>query len=181
MTISDGLVIAAIVLAPILALQVQERLERKREEKARKLNLFRTLMTTRQSPLDTRHVEALNTIDVEFPKNRQIAETWKLMLDNYNNFPKDPTAPDFQARLVTCIEKAHDLLTDLLFEMSRSLDYNFDKVHLKRAVYSPKGHADITADQEIIRKNLASILSGVQAIPIKIITLNEEEKKHAKS
>src|SRR4030042_35765 len=167
MTISDWLVIVAILLAPLLALQVQKKLEKSKEDKARKLNLFRTLMTTRAFPLDPRHVEALNTIDVEFYKNQKIVETWKLMLDNYNNFPKDPSATNFQAKLDACVEKAKDLLSDLLLEMGRSLGYSFDKVHLKRAVYSPKGHADMIIDQEIIRKNLVSILSGRRSIPIK--------------
>jgi hypothetical protein len=181
MTINDWLVIVAIVLAPLLALQVQKKLERRREDKARKLNLFKTLMTTRGSPLNPQHVQALNLIDVEFYKNKKIVETWKMMLDNYNNFPKDPIAANYQAKLDACVEKANDLLSDLLLEIGRTLGYSFDKVHLKRAVYSPKGHADLATDQEIIRKNLVSILSGTQAIPIKIINPNNQEKEQPKS
>jgi hypothetical protein len=169
MTISDGLVIAAILLAPLLALQVQKKLEEHREDKRRKLNLFKTLMTTRVAPIDPRHVEALNSIDVEFYKNTEIVEIWNLMLDHFNNYPKDPNAPDYTTKLDACVEKSRDLLSDLLLKMGSSLGYVFDKVHLKRDVYYPKGHGEFMAEQDTIRKSLVSILSGKGAIPVVVV------------
>lgn len=181
MTISDGLVIAAVLLAPLLALQVQKKLEERKEDRRRKLNLFKTLMTTRAAPLDARHVEALNMIDVEFYKNKKIVDIWKLMLDNYNSFPVDPSQQDFKVKLDACVDKARDLLSDILLEMSRSLGYDFDKVHLKRAVYIPKGHVELTVEQEIIRKSLVAILSGKRAIPVIVVKPPEQEKEESKS
>jgi hypothetical protein len=139
-------------------------------------------MTTRATPLSLQHVEALNTIDIEFYKDQKVIDAWKLLLDNYLDYPKDPKAPNFQSKLDASVAKSGDLLTDLLYEMGKSLDYSFDKVHLKREVYIPKGHTDIIIDQEIIRRSLVSILLGQAPIPIKIVDTEiigekQEEKK----
>ena len=57
-TISDILMIGAVLLAPLIAVQVDKYLEKKRNKKERKLNVFKTLMATRGKILDPRHVEA---------------------------------------------------------------------------------------------------------------------------
>ena len=66
MTISDWLVILAIIIAPILAVQIQKFMDHRKEEKERKMHVFRTLMATRAAPLSPLHVEALNMIDIVF-------------------------------------------------------------------------------------------------------------------
>ena len=55
---------------------------------------------------------------------------------------------------------------DLLYLMSRSLGYEFDKVHLKRGIYSPQAHGDEIMYQTLARKAVLDILSGKRAIPI---------------
>jgi hypothetical protein len=140
MTIADWLVIVAIILAPILAVQVQKYIEAKKEKRARKIHNFRTLMATRATPLSPLHVEALNLIDIEFVDNPNVINAWKLLLDNFQNYPQDQKAADFQTKLTTCAERSSDLLADLLFEMSKTRGYKYDKVVLKRGCYIPKGH-----------------------------------------
>jgi hypothetical protein len=98
-----------------------------------------------------------------------------LLLDNFENYPQDTNDPNYQAKLHTCTEKYRDLLTDLLFEMAKSLGYTFDKVHLKRKAYIPKGHADYMQDQEFIRRALVSVLSGQVPIPIEVVNMPSEE------
>jgi len=177
MTISDWLVIVVILLAPLLAIQTQKYIENSREKKARKMKIFRTLMATRGNPLSPQHVEALNMIDIEFYKNQKIVDKWELLLENYLNFPKDPNDSNFQSRLDSCVTKSNELLTDLLYEMAESLNYSLDAIYLRRGMDIPKGHADILADQEIIRRSLVNVLLGQAPIPIKIIKSKNEEKK----
>ena len=50
--------------------------------------------------------------------------------------------------------------------MAQYLEYDFDKVQLKRGCYRPMGHDDIEYDQRKILKGLTSILDGENAIPI---------------
>ncbi len=174
-TISNWLVIAAIVIAPILAIQIQKFIEDKKEKRARKTNIFRVLMATRATPLSPAHVEALNMIDIEFYKHKKVTDAWKILLDNFYNYPKDPKEKDYNTRLLSCSEKSSDLLVDLLFEMSKVLGYNFDKVLLKRGCYVPRGHGEIEMDQFFIRKSLIDLLANKKTFPIKIMEENKKE------
>ena len=60
MTIADGLIIAAVILGPILAVQAQRTIQTRKEERERKLWIFKILMATRGMSLSPRHVEGLN-------------------------------------------------------------------------------------------------------------------------
>ncbi len=57
MTISAWLTITAIIIGPILAVQVQKKIERWRQERERKIWVFKSLMATRGIPLSARHLE----------------------------------------------------------------------------------------------------------------------------
>lgn len=169
MTISDLFVIVAIIIAPILAIQIQKFIEKKKAIKDRKMQIFRTLMATRATPLSPLHVEALNMIDIEFHKDKKIVDSWKLLLDNFANYPKDPEDPNYQAQLYSVSERSSELLTDLLYEMAKALEYDFDKVHLKRGAYIPKGHADIEMELNFLRRSLVELFLEKKSIPVKII------------
>ena len=176
MTINNWLTIIAIIIAPIAAVQVQKFLDIRRERRARKMQVFKTLMTTRATPLSPYHVESLNMIDIEFYDNKKITEAWKLLLDNFENYPKDTQDPNYQTKLNSCSEKSKELLTNLLYEVAVSLGYSFDKVHLMRGAYIPKGHADIELDQEFIRRSLVGVFLGKLPIPIKVINVEKTDK-----
>ena len=66
MSLTDALMVAAVLLAPLIAIQVSVFLEIRREKRQRRLKLFRTLMMTRAARLVPDHVNALNMIDIEF-------------------------------------------------------------------------------------------------------------------
>lgn len=176
MTINDWLIIAAMIIAPILAVQIQKFIECRKETKERKIQIFRTLMATRATPISPLHVEALNMIDVVFYKDKNIVDAWKLLLDNFSNYPKDTKDPNYQTKLTASSEKSSDLLIDLLYEMAKSLNYDFDKVHLKRGVYIPQAHAVFNLEQDIIRKSLVEVFVGKKTIPINIVSPADNEK-----
>ena len=68
MTIADWLMITAVFLGPIVAVQLTRYLDDKKEIRARKLDIFKTLMATRAYTSSWSHAEALNRIDLEFDK-----------------------------------------------------------------------------------------------------------------
>ncbi len=176
MTISDWLVITAIIIAPILAVQIQKFIETKKELKERKMKIFRTLMSTRATPISPLHVEALNTIDIVYNKDKKIIDAWKLLLDNFVNYPQDSNDPQYQVNLIACADKSKDMLIDLLAEMAESLNYDFDKVHLKRGAYIPQAHADFESEQNFIRKSLTDLFLGSKYIPIKIVSPEAQDE-----
>ena len=119
------LIIAAVILGPILALWAQRWSERRREERTRKLWLFRELMATRTIRLSGRHVEALNHIDLEFdPKKKadaKVLDAWKMYLDTLSDTPKE------DAQKAARYEKREERFVDLIWEIAQHLGFSFDK------------------------------------------------------
>ena len=156
MRIADWLMIVAVLLAPLVAVQVQKLLERYREDRARKLNVFKTLMATRAAVVSPQHVQALNMIDLEFQgkKHRAVTDAWKTYLDHLAHYPKDD-----EKQQPAWAERTPDLLAKLLLEMGKSLGYVFDEVHVKRGIYAPEAHAQFETEERLMRSGLGQIAS----------------------
>jgi len=60
MKLAEVLTVLAVLLAPVVAVQVQKWLELFREDRARKRWIFKTLMATRAATAPPDHVHALN-------------------------------------------------------------------------------------------------------------------------
>jgi hypothetical protein len=158
------LTILAIILGPIIALWLQRLSERRRELRARKMTIFKELMATRALKISPRHVEALNAIEVEFASGRgsdkRVRDAWRLYLDHLNQPAVQDDAPDRRR----WVDRANELLIELLFEMSRALNFEFDRVSLKNAVYSPRAHGELEEDQFLLRKFLLELMQGKRAM-----------------
>jgi hypothetical protein len=173
MTLTDVLTISAIVIGPIAAVQIEKYLERLRDQKNRRLNIFKTLMATRGAVLSPSHVEALNRIDLEFSKGKKyekVNNAWKEYLDNLGQ------KADTDEKLMIWGSKNEELLANLLYEMGKSLNYTFDKVLIKRNIYSPVGQVRMEKEFELIRQGLIDVLQGKSDLPINInnYTINED-------
>src|SRR5262245_5501290 len=69
--LTDLLIVAATIIGPILAVQVQKALERWRADGARRDHIFKVLMATRAARLAPNHIEALNMINIELPASKK--------------------------------------------------------------------------------------------------------------
>ena len=160
-SIEAWLTIVAIIIGPILAVQAQKWIERRREDRFRKLYLFRELMATRAARLSQRHVEALNLIDLEYPgdkaKDESVHQAWRSYLDALGT----PNAPERQEIIFS---KRNDAFIELMYQMAKRLDFPFDKVAIQRDVYSPIGHGKVEDDQELIRRGVVELLTGKRAL-----------------
>ena len=165
MKLTDFLMILAVLLAPLVAVQVQKRLEVFREVRGRKLWIFKTLMATRAATVSPEHVQALNMIDLEFREKRfkNVTTAWKTYLDHLNSYPKED-----EKRQPLWGERRVDLLTALLLEMGRSLGYEFDEVHVKKGIYAPEAHGRIEDENMLIRRGLLNVLYGDAALKMDV-------------
>ena len=163
MTTENCLIIFAIISGPLIAVQVTRWLDKKKGIRERKLAIFKTLMMTRAYVISTGHVEALNKIDLEFShsdtKDKQVIDAWKAYLDLLSG--TNISSEQWNIRRI-------DLLIDLLDAMGKSLDYNFDKTHIKNSTYSPRAHGKIEDEQEEIRQGIITLLNGKISIPVTI-------------
>jgi len=161
---TDLAIVFATLLGPILAVQAQKWLERRRERNARRLALFRTLMATRAARLAPDHVRALNGIPLEFygtkKRLKRIRDAWKVYFAHLSSQHAPENAQSWQ-------QKSDDLFLDLLRELADFLGYDeFNPVELGKEVYSPQAHLALEADNLAIRQGLAALLKGQFALPI---------------
>lgn len=166
MTIADWIMIGAVLLGPIIAVQLTRFLDNNKEIRGRKIRIFKTLMATRASTLSPSHVEALNRIDLEFhsknPGDKGVIDAWKAYLDLLG----DTTIPEDQWGI-----RRVDLLVELLHKMAQVLGYEFDKTHIKNSSYYPRGYGELEHDQAAIRRGMKELIEGRRVIPIAVTNI----------
>jgi len=169
--ISIFAILVAIYFGPVAAVQIDRWLSSRKENRNRKLDIFKTLMATRGSILSYKHVEALNRIDLEFSDHKKYAKIIDAWKEYFDNLGQGPTREE----IAIWNSKNNDLLADLLLEMGSLLGYKFDKLLIKRNIYSPVGHADDSLDNQFIRKGIVDILNGNKSLPFELIQNAESD------
>jgi len=177
MTISDGLIIIAIMIAPFLAVFAQRQIDLWREQRQRKLWVFKTLMATRGRTLSPEHVQALNMIELEFKKSSEkpILLAWKEYHDHLNSYPREGENQKERAALWT--QRTDELLATLLIKMGKAFAYDFDTVQIRKGVYSPEGHATTEFELQLLRRFVIEWLAGDRKVSVSIVPKDEEAAK----
>ncbi len=167
----------AIIIGPILAVQAETYLSRRREERERRLQVFRTLMLTRKIPLAPNRIDALNLIDIYFEKDDEVTKEWRAYFDALNNLFKDGIPEEEAKRLK---DKSEEKFIDLLDSMSKAVGYKkFDKTYLKNTVYFPQAYSGYLEGQIDVNKNIGPMMNSItQALSHKIA--KEEKQKDSK-
>lgn len=181
MTISDYLLILAVLIAPFLAVFAQKQIETWKSQRDMKLWIYKTLMASRGASLSLQHVQALNMIDLEYSdknkKEKEVRRIWKEYLDHLASLTKDPELQ--KTALPAWIDKNNDYLAELLQTMGHCFGYNFDKVHIKRGIYIPQGHAEEEREQRELRVHTLKILKGEK--PLSTLTALYPVSKEAEA
>ncbi|MGP5210746.1 DUF6680 family protein [Psychrobacter alimentarius] len=171
MTIADLFMIFAVLTGPIIAVQLTRYLDSTKEEKERKVIIFKTLMATRAYNGSWDHVEALNRIDLEFDSNNKkekaVITAWKAYHDLLHSRSINIEQWDI---------KRAELLVELLYEMAKVLNYDFDKTHIKNSSYAPVVHRENEEENTALRRGLLQVLEGKRGIPIKFSDMQKPEK-----
>jgi hypothetical protein len=157
----------AVLLSPIIALEVQKRLDDRRVSNDRKMAIFRKLMTTRATQLSPAHVEALNGIEVEFyatsGPDKKVLDAWRMYINHLNQNTGEGEA------LNRWVERKTVLLVELLYEMAQRLNYDIDKVAIQNNVYHPKGFVEIETEQHSLRKSMLAVFSSERPIQTTVV------------
>ncbi|EKN4101814.1 TPA: DUF6680 family protein [Yersinia enterocolitica] len=175
----DFIMTVAVILGPILAVQAQKFLEQFREKKKRRIEIFRTLMTTRFDLLHRNHVQALNMIDIDFygwvvpifnmkiqnRKEKAVTDAWKIYRNHLNKLHENSDANAWGV-------KRQDLFVDVLSTMAISLNYSFDRVQLEGDGYRPMAYNNLDNVQAEILSGLADVLKGDKSIPMMLTNIS---------
>jgi hypothetical protein len=77
MTLSDWLTLLAIVLGPLFGVWLARHMQNRAFYRERRMDIFRTLMRTRRTPMYPEHVGALNLVEIEFAKDKDVIGAWR--------------------------------------------------------------------------------------------------------
>lgn len=162
------LTILAILTGPLLAFEIQRRRDNRREKRIRKLEIFRKLMMTLKVPLAPAHIDAINSIQVEFyaktGPDKKVLDAWRLYTSHLNQ--RHARGDE----LVRWGEKKFDLLVELLYLMGQSLGYaDIDRAAIRDNTYVPQGYQDLESEQQQMRKGLLEVLGGQRPLPMTMV------------
>ena len=167
---TSWLTMAAIVIGPIAAVQIEKRLEAGREKKRLRLELFKTLMVHRASLTSYENVAALNSINLVFDGKRfhTVRTRWKSLLSHFNE-RVNPRQPGYEQAMAVWTAKTTELTGELLREMGERLGFEFDDVDIRKGAYFPIAHEDQQAANNLIRDRLVRILAGDGHLNVRIV------------
>jgi hypothetical protein len=107
------------------------------------------------------HVDAINSVPLEFYSHPDTVRAWRLYTSHLNN--KSMLKNNSQG----WGEKKFELLIDLVYEMARTLGYDhIDKATLRDNLYVPQGYEDTEEQFRQIRAALLQVLKGERPVPV---------------
>ena len=163
--VTDLAIIVATIVGPVLAVQAQKWLERRRELVRRREAVFRALMATRAGPISSAHVNAMNAIPLEFyGKGRGLPEI-RAAWDAYMHHVGKST------KIEGWLQKRVDLFVDLLRKLGAACDYTFESAELERGFYAPTGAAEMQSENDTIRQGVAALFRGETTLPMTVAAM----------
>lgn len=189
LTTNNGTVtVVAILLAPIIALRVQTKLEAAKEKRQRKLIIFKTLIATYATRVSPDHIQALNMINIEFYGIESVLDSWRLY--HQHLITPDPQANDASLSIKErndfaekWLQNGNELFINMLVEMSNEVGFPFDQPTLSIGVYYPGAQQKIEEENIILREGLIKIICNreplsmdVKSFPVDVEALNKQTK-----
>lgn len=155
MSCTDVINIVAILTAPIIALIVGQYLQEKSKKRADKMEVFKTLMSSRVYGWTTQSVYALNTIDIVFSDDKKVRNQWKIYYDKL--YVENPTETEL-AKIKTEQYK-------LIEEIASSLGYK-DKITWEtiQNPYIPNGLINSMTQQQSFQNNQAEVMELMKSM-----------------
>ena len=132
MITSQVITIAAIFLGPISAVLVTLWIDARRQDKGKRVEILRRLITTRRFPADPTFVSAINLIPVEFNRNR-------IVLDAYNEFIEATNARLDGTNDDSIIKRSQTKLTRLIYSISEDVGFKLRETDIETSAYASDG------------------------------------------
>jgi hypothetical protein len=158
-------IVLATLGGPVIAVQTQKFIERASENRRRKLMIFSALMANRATRLNDDYVRALNLIDIEFLKDRNVINAWRALFGELHN----PPTPDEPHANMLWNQRCDDRLVELLLVMSRVLRYRFTAEELRGGMYYPKGKFELEQAQLGVLHGARAVLEGKSALQMRVV------------
>ena len=181
MTIFNLLTLIAILVGPIAAVIVTRHIDAKRDNRNRKMEIFRTLMRTRRQPTSIQHVEALNLVEIEFSDCEQIKQAFTVLFEHFaTQHPRLPTEEVNDAMELNEVIRRNSAfdtrihndrqaqLARLLHAIAKELKFSIEQLEIFEGGYRPQGWADLELDERVIRKYVTDLYLGRRTVPVTV-------------
>ena len=156
MTGAEIVMAVAVVTGPIAAVLIARDLEKRRVQRERRMDIFRTLMRTRtgSAKVSPDHVAALNLIEIEFRNDSDVRDAWK---EHFKILCQPGPNPNVDLMLSMTLAK-------LLKVMSKILGYEIEGLEILEGGYTPQSDAD----WHLIRRYVIALSRGEGVLPVKV-------------
>lgn len=143
------------MLAPIISIIIAQRLQDRAKKRQDKMEIFKTLMTSRVYGWTSSSVSALNIIDIVFADDKEVREQWKIYYDRL--CIEKPTETD--------LKKIENEKYKLLEVIAKSLGYK-DKITWEtiQNPYIPKGLTDSMLQQQQYQNNQLELMEIMKSV-----------------
>jgi hypothetical protein len=181
MTVSDWLTLLAIVMGPCIGVLLARYLQDRDFNRERRMDIFRTLMRTRRTPMWPDHVGALNLVEIQFAKEKDVIDAWRELFKHLgtpharrseetisDGMSPEETGERDRRYYTRLGEERQRLLAKLLHAMAKALDFKIEQLEIFEGGYTPQGWADIEVEQNVIRRFAALLAAGQRALPIAV-------------
>lgn len=149
---NEYLSLVALIIIPIVAVVIAQWLQNRSEKRKDKMQIFKTLMTSRIYGWTPDSVNALNIIDIVFSDDKNVREAWKDLNDKLR-----VTNPDQQH-----LKKIENAQYKLLEAIAHSLGYK-DKITWEdiQNPYMPDGMVKQIEQNKNMQQMYYNALDGV--------------------
>ena len=162
--------IITVIIAPVVAVWVGQKLQDRHERRKDKIELFKTLMISRNG-WTIESVRALNVLDVVFSDDEKVRNAWEKYYDKL--CVENPTDTE--------LKKIQDTQYELLEAMAESLGYK--KTITWKTIqkpYKPKGMVEAEEKQRFYQEEqLALVQMGLDMIKMQVpsVKVSQQEEK----
>jgi predicted outer membrane lipoprotein len=148
----DWITFLAILLGPVFAILTQMFIEWLSAQKKQRIEIYKTLMALRASPLHPDHIRALNSLDSIFDRisDKPVRDAWTRLLEHVTQ--GDANTQAWQDTLV-------DRRVDVYQAVGKAVGYDHSVDYIKRRIYAPTYFSDMELEQMVIRKNFAKAIT----------------------
>ena len=177
------LTVIALLAGPPLGVALARYLEYRRDRGGRRMDVFRTLMRTRQVATSVDHVGALNLIEIEFARDEEVLVAWKELFQHFAAMhvrrPDEQALPRAsQLDNKQCEERFNKRLGDerqrflakLLHAMARVLNFRIEQLEIFEGGYTPQGWENEYLEQQAARNFVIDLYRGNVALPVMVFS-----------
>jgi hypothetical protein len=189
----EVITLLAILVGPVLAIMAGRVLEGRRDKRTRRMDIFRTLMRTRRTPIFTEHVGALNLVEIEFADDPAAVSSLRALFKHFGTVhPRREDEKTDDSMNGDELRKRDDrffsrlgaerqaLLAKLLHAIAKNLGFKIEQLEIFEGGYSPQGWEDVEREQQLIRRFMIELAFGRRSLPVAVTDYSSIDNADAK-